>query len=144
MSVRLPGANDLDQYWKNIKEAKDCTRELSDEELRQSGVSDELIENPNYIKRAAFADKMEYFDASFFGLSPKESKIMDPQHRQFLETCYHALEDSGPIPYNFSDKIGVFASSSYHRYMMDHLNRSDVMEKEGFFLSDTLVTIKIS
>ena len=46
MSVRLPGANDLDQI-KNIKKPR-IARELSDEELRQSGVSDELIEL-NYI-----------------------------------------------------------------------------------------------
>ena len=50
----------------------------------------------NYVKASAPLEGMELFDGEFFGFSPKESAIMDPQHRHFLECCWEALENAGP------------------------------------------------
>lgn len=135
MAARLPGSDSIEEYWRNIEQGIDCTEPLSIRELRKAGVPDELLDDPNYVKRGAFLNNPEYFDASFFGLSPKEASLMDPQHRQFLEVCYHALENSGTDPFVFEGKIGVFGSSSIHKYMMEHLNpNEEVMDQNGFFL----------
>ena len=39
----------------------------------------------------------------------KEAAIMDPQHRQFLETAWEAMENAGHTPEGLGRPIGVFA-----------------------------------
>ena len=51
---------------------------------------------------AAPLDGFEMFDGEFFGFSPKEAAIMDPQHRQFLECAWEALENAGHPPERFA------------------------------------------
>ena len=60
---------------------------------------------------------MECLDAGFFGMSPHEAAIMDPQHRQFLECAWEALEHAGHVPSRFRGPIGVFAGSGHNAYL---------------------------
>ncbi|MDB6121032.1 MAG: 6-deoxyerythronolide-B synthase, partial [Pedosphaera sp.] len=80
-------------------------------------------------------DGMELFDAGFFGLSPRDASIMDPQHRQFLECAWEALEHAGCDPETYPGAIGVFAGSGRVSYLTYHLlpNRA-LMESVGEFL----------
>jgi acyl transferase domain-containing protein len=50
------------------------------------------IADANYCKASSIVDGIELTDAPFFGLSPKDAAIMDPQHRVFLECAWQALE----------------------------------------------------
>ena len=70
---------------------------------------------------------MEDFDPEFFGFSPKEAAIIDPQHRHFLEGAWEALEDAGHPPENFDGPIGVFAGcgmGAYFAYNLLHQPRA--------------------
>lgn len=126
MSCRLPGANNISEFWKNLENGVESISTFTDEELRAAGISEELINSPNYIKRKGIIGGAEYFDASFFNITPRDAEIMDPQHRIFLECAWHALEDGGYDPDNTSQKIGVFGGSGTNWHLSSVYNNEAV------------------
>ena len=92
MAAHLPGAINPQAYWANLREGIESIRRLSDEDLMAHGESPERMRHRNYVPAAAVLEGFEQFDADFFGFSPKEAAIMDPQHRQFLEVSWEALD----------------------------------------------------
>ncbi|MCG8667902.1 MAG: polyketide synthase, partial [Pseudomonadales bacterium] len=135
LACRLPGANTPQQYWDNLKNGVESVTTLDDDALKAEGVSDDLIKNPNYVKRAAILDDMEGFDAGFFNFSPLEATMMDPQHRHFLECSWEALESAGYDPSRFDGAIGLFAGSGHNAYMPNNLfTNPQFMNQHGMFL----------
>src|SRR5690606_17511725 len=53
MAGRFPGAADIDRFWKNLAEGRESVHFFSDTELREAGVSEELLQNPRYVKANA-------------------------------------------------------------------------------------------
>jgi len=53
----------------------------------------------------------------FFGYSPREAELTDPQIRLFLECAWEALESAGWNPERFSGMIGVYAGMSFSSYI---------------------------
>ena len=95
----------------------------------------EDLARPDYVKAAAVLDDVDMFDASFFGFSPRDAAIMDPQHRHFLECAWEAIENAGHSAGEFSGSIGVFAGSGMNAYMIHNLlNNRSLMESAGLFL----------
>jgi acyl transferase domain-containing protein/thioesterase domain-containing protein/acyl carrier protein len=135
LAAHLPGARTAAEFWENLVAGREAIRDLSDEELRAAGVAPETLARPDYVKRGSTLPDLELFDADFFGLSPKEAAIMDPQHRHFLECVWEALEDSGHVPQQFEGPVGVFAGCGMGSYFALHLlRRPDLMEQVGLFL----------
>jgi acyl transferase domain-containing protein/acetyltransferase-like isoleucine patch superfamily enzyme/acyl carrier protein len=135
MACRFPGARNIDQYWRNLRDGVESVTWLSDREIKSEGVSSDLLKNPHYIKAARLLEDLEMFDARFFGLSPKEGAIMDPQHRHFLECSWEALEHAGHSPDRFDGSIGVFAGCGMNAYFMFNiLTNPDLIESTGLFL----------
>ena len=135
MGVRFPGARSPNEFWSNLKGGVCSIAMLKDEDLIKEGVSRGDLEDPSYVKAAAILDEMEWFDAEFFGLSPKDAAIMDPQHRNFLECAWEALEDSGHPPDAFEGSIGVFAGCGMGSYFMFNvLSNPDLIASVGMFL----------
>jgi acyl transferase domain-containing protein/acyl carrier protein len=112
MAGRFPGAPDINRFWENIKNGVESVIFYSDEELLDAGISPEVLQNPNYVKADLFLEQKEYFDASFFGYSPREAEIMDPQLRLFHESSWAAMEDAGYDPGAYKGAIGVYAGST--------------------------------
>src|SRR5437660_9074205 len=98
MACRFPGANTPAEFWENLRRGVESITFFSDEELLSAGVDAALLSNPNYVKASPILNDVDGFDAAFFGFSPKEAAILDPQHRLFLETCWEAFEDAGYQP----------------------------------------------
>ncbi|MCP4687636.1 MAG: AMP-binding protein [Desulfobacterales bacterium] len=117
MSCRFSGVNDADQFWELLMAGEEAIRTYTDEEMRALGAPGEVIDNPRCIKVGGLIDDVDRFDAEIFGLSPKESMYMDPQHRKFLETAYNALEHAGCNPFECPDNTGVFASCAMPMYI---------------------------
>lgn len=135
MACRFPGAQNIREYWKLLENGTEALTNLSDEELAAEGVDEADLKDPNYVKAGMFLDKMEYFDPGFFGLSPLEGRIMDPQHRHLLECAWEALEDGCQVPEKFDGAIGVFAGSGHNVYFFDNLNTNEKLKDEvGAFL----------
>ena len=66
-------------------------------------------------------DGVGWFDAGFFGFTPREAELIDPQHRIFLECAWEALEDAGYDPARYPGPIGVFAGAGLNTYLLCNL-----------------------
>lgn len=127
MSCRLPGASDVDAYWRNLKAGVESITFLSDAELMESHVDPALLTDPSYVRAGGMLEHTEYFDASFFGYSPREASLMEPQHRMFLECAWEALEHAGYTSQSHDGAIGVFGGAAMNGYLLFNLaTRPDV------------------
>lgn len=121
MAGRFPGAPDLDTFWRNLLAGQESIRFFGDEELLAAGVDPALASDPNYIPARGILGCADRFDASFFGYSPKEAALMDPQQRLFLETAWNAMEDAGYLGRTYRGRVGVFASVGFNSYLVLNL-----------------------
>lgn len=135
MAAHLPGAGDIQAYWQNLRDGIESIRALTPEELKAAGESPAKLAQPNYVPAAAILDGLAMFDASFFGFSPKEAAILDPQHRHFLETAWEALENAAHPPEAFAGRIGVWAGCGMGSYFYFNLcSNRDLVDQTGMFL----------
>ncbi|OED36247.1 hypothetical protein AB833_26785 [Chromatiales bacterium (ex Bugula neritina AB1)] len=135
MSCRFPDATTPQQYWQNLIDGHEALTSLTDDELRQSGVSEQEISHPRYVKAGMFMDGVEAFDAGFFGFSPGDARILDPQHRHFIECAWEVFEDAGYNPLIFDGAIGVFAGSGHNAYFSENvLSNKKLLDEAGYFL----------
>ena len=123
MAGRFPGADNLRVFWDNLRSGKESIRFFSDDELRDAGISEELIRHEKYVKAKGYLEGAEYFDAPFFGYSNRDAEQMDPQFRLFHETVYHALEDAGYIGRYEGMNVGLFGGAGYNPFWIaNHLD----------------------
>lgn len=135
MAARVPGARNANEYWRNLRDGVESIRTYTEEELLDAGEALEAIRRPDYIKAGAPLDGMELFDGEFFGFSPKERAILDPQHRHFLECAWEALEDSAHMPEDFEGRIGLFGGCGMGSYFFFNLcSNPDLVDSVGMFL----------
>jgi len=135
IAAHLPGAQNPPEFWRNLREGVESIRSLTDDELLGAGVPTDVLHTPGYVKSAAILDGTYDFDAEFFGFSPKEAGVMDPQHRHFLMAAWEALEDAGHIPESFDGAIGVFAGCGTNSYYVNNvLTNRDLVREVGLFL----------
>jgi acyl transferase domain-containing protein len=119
MAGRFPKAPDLDAFWRNLRDGVESIVPLTDEELLSSGVDPALVNNPNYVKASSSLEDFDLFDAAFFGMTPREAEIIDPQHRLLLECSWEALESAGYDATRYAGAIGVFAGTSISTYLIN-------------------------
>jgi amino acid adenylation domain-containing protein len=117
MTGRFPGAGNIEEFWENLKNGKECLTFPTDEEIEEAGIQPELLNNPHYVRtKGGVFEGKEYFDAPLFGYTPLEAEIMDPQARKLHEGVWEALEDAGYNPEQYSGLIGLFAGASSNFY----------------------------
>ncbi|WP_242887552.1 type I polyketide synthase [Actinomadura litoris] len=116
MSGRFPGAHDLDAYWQNLIGGVESIRRSTPEEQIALGVPEHVARHPAFVPAASVLDGADRFDAAFFGLTPREAEIRDPQHRLLLETAHAALEHAGYDPGRHAGDIGLYAGTGRGTY----------------------------
>ena len=121
LSGRFPGAKTPAEFWRNLKAGVEGVSFFTDDELRAGGVAREALADPGYVKAKAMLEDIELFDAAFFGITPKEAEMMDPQQRLFLECAWTALEDAGYDSEQYGGAIGLYAGTSLNSYLMVNL-----------------------
>src|SRR5277367_6025109 len=94
MAGRFPGARNTRDFWRNLKAGVESVSHFQLEELEVRDAA-RFSQDPNYVKARSVLDDVDLFDADLFGIFPQEAKLIDPQHRIFLECCWEALEDAG-------------------------------------------------
>ncbi|NOJ97531.1 SDR family NAD(P)-dependent oxidoreductase [Corallococcus coralloides] len=132
MAGRFPGAPDLETFWKNLLHGVEARTVLSDEELESAGVPHPVRTQPHYVRSGFFLDGVELFDAGFFGLTPREAELLDPQQRFFLECAWEALERAGYASSQEDLSVGVFAGASASSYLLSNLlSRPELVRTVG-------------
>lgn len=112
LAGRFPGADDVHAFWSNLVAGRSGITDV------QPPAGSTLAAQPNYVAKAAVVKNADHFDAKFFGIYPNQAVDMDPQHRLFLETCWHAMEDAGYVTDTTELGIGVFAGCHMNTYIL--------------------------
>lgn len=134
MSGRFPGAKNIEQFWQNLCDGVESISFFTDQELVASGIPSNILNDPDYVKARGILEKIEWFDASFFEMSPKEVQITDPQQRIFLECAWEALENAGYNTEMYNGSIGVYGGQYTNTYMLNLLSNPHFIESIGDFL----------
>ena len=125
LSGRYPEAETLQDYWRNLRDGKDCIVEIPAERWRwESYYTDDREQRGHYSKWGGFIVGADEFDPQFFNVSPREAPYIDPQERMFLQHAWMAIEDAGysrkslRIPHGNSlpGQVGVYAGVMYGEY----------------------------
>src|SRR5262249_54387614 len=127
MAGRFPGAKNVDQFWKNLCDGVESITFFTEDQLDKS-----LIDNPNYVRAASILEDIDLFDASFFGYSPREAEMMDPQHRLFLECAWEALENAGYDAKTTKSSIGTFAGVGSNSYIFNLYSNTAFLRSVGY------------
>ncbi len=122
MALKVPGADSLDAFWDNLMSGKDSISRFSIDQLDPS-LSKELVNDPDYVAARGVIQNAADFDASFFGITPAEAALMDPQQRVFLELCWECMEHAGCAPDSLAhnSSVGVFAGVYNASYYQNHV-----------------------
>jgi phthiocerol/phenolphthiocerol synthesis type-I polyketide synthase E len=132
MACRVPGARDLDEFWRNLRDGVESVTFFTDDELRRSGVSPDLLADPAYVRGRPVIEDVDRFDAGLFGFTTREAELLDPQHRLFLELAFQALEDAGCDPTRSPAAVGVFGGVGGSTYGWYNLRLNpEVLERAG-------------
>lgn len=112
MAGRFPKSKNIQEYWQQLLSNEEMIHFFSEAELEKAGISKEIYKKENYVAAKGYLEGTEYFDSDFFNYSNKEATLMDPQVRSLHEIVWQSLEEAGYNPFNFKEKIGLFAGSS--------------------------------
>lgn len=121
MAGRFPGSPDLTTYWRNLAAGVESISFFDKDELVAKGLPEALVQHPDFVPARGALEHIESFDANFFGISPRQAALMDPQHRIFLECAWSALENAGYVPESFDGEIGTVAGCSTNTYLINNL-----------------------
>ena len=136
----FPKAADLEAYWENIRSATDCISEVpaSRWDIDRFYDPDPQAPGKTYCKWMGALESVGAFDARFFGITPREAELMDPQQRLFLETAWHAIEDAAINPARLAGtRCGVYVSSGPSGYedLIEERNTYSLLGSSGSILA---------
>lgn len=120
MSGAFPGADNIDEYWQNLLAGKCAITDVTEADMLAAGI--EKTADESYVLKTSSLSNISHFDADFFGYSPAEAKLMDPQHRLFLQHSWKALESAGMIPDEVEYSVGVYAGCGMNRYLLNNID----------------------
>jgi len=121
LGCRFPGANNIDSFWQNLISGKESISFFNKEELRFAGVSESMLGNANFVNANGIIDYTDKFDAEFFGYTPNEAELLDPQQRIFLEVAWEAMENAGINLPKSHRNVGVYAGVGISQYLINNL-----------------------
>lgn len=116
----MPQSENLDEFWENLKNARDLVTEIPRERWIWEDYDGNPVKEPNKSNSrwGGFMKEVDKFDPLFFGITPREAEMMDPQQRIFIETVWSAIEDSGHKASDLAGtKTGVFVGVSAKDYV---------------------------
>lgn len=138
VSGRYPNANNIQEFWANLRSGTDCIIEVPKERWDNSLYYDENKDNlgKTHCNWGGFISGVDQFDPLFFKMSPKEAEYFDPQERLFLETVWNLFEGFGytkeALQNLYQGKVGVYVGAMHNHYP---LIKSDLLKESSVSLS---------
>jgi acyl transferase domain-containing protein/NAD(P)-dependent dehydrogenase (short-subunit alcohol dehydrogenase family) len=139
LALRFPGASTPDEFWRNLITGTSSIRRFTDQELSDSGVTPDVLGDPRYVPVSGYLAGAGAFDTDLFGIPRAESRVIDPQHRLFLECAWDAIEDAGYDPRRLGgSRVGcyggtgmaIYSGSRVSSYLSEYLS-ADMDRLEG-------------
>ena len=123
MAGRFPSAPSVGDLWKLLCDGADGVATLDESTLRENEIDyDTLKDDPDYVPRAGVLEGAALWDASFFGYNTRQALMTDPQHRLWLESAWHAMEDAMFDPARAAERVAVFMGiGTRGNYLMSNL-----------------------
>jgi polyene macrolide polyketide synthase len=139
VSCRFPGgADDPDKFWRLLHEGVDAVTEVPGSRWDVDAYYDPNPDVPGkmYTRHGAFLQNVCDFDASFFGVAPREAVSMDPQQRLLLELSWEALERAGQAAEQLvGSQTGVFVGICSNDYARRHIQSGDLNQIDAYSAS---------
>ncbi|GAA3755672.1 SDR family NAD(P)-dependent oxidoreductase [Salinactinospora qingdaonensis] len=120
LSARFPGSEDADQFWDHLLEGTDSVTQVPADRwpIERYHDADPGAVGTTSSKWGAFIADATAFDAEFFGMTPREAELTDPQARLFLQEAWRALENAGQLPAELAgSRCGVYAGVMLNDYV---------------------------
>ncbi|HKP94389.1 MAG TPA: SDR family NAD(P)-dependent oxidoreductase [Fibrobacteria bacterium] len=144
LSGRYPGAADVEEFWRNLRDGRDCITEVPPDrwDWRKYYSEDRGREGSHGSKWGGFIADVDKFDPRFFSIPPREAHAIDPQERLFLEQAWLALEDAGhtraglqiPRAGDLPGQVGVYAGVMYGEYNLSG-SLASIANRVSYFLN---------
>lgn len=154
LSGRYPQAFDIDEYWQNLRNGKDCITEVPKErwDWRDYFSEDRSEVGYHFSKWGGFIEGVDEFDPFFFNMAPREAEYTDPQERLFLQHAWMAMEDAGYTRAglqlaeepDLAGQVGVYAGVMYGEYQLFGAEASMRGNRMGFAVSLASIANRVS
>lgn len=98
MACRLPGGVATPKnFWQVLQSGGDTTTDVPKDRWDADKLyhADPGVDGMSYCRRGGFLDSINSYDASFFRISPREARAMDPEQHLMLELCWEGFERAG-------------------------------------------------
>ena len=132
MGCRFPGGADSpEQFWQLLVDGVDAVREVPADRWDADALYDPDPSAPgkSATKWGGFLDRIDGFDAAYFGILPREAERMDPQQRLFLEVAMESLDDAGLTRERLrGSRTGVFIASYHNDYQLLEYRDPDAID----------------
>jgi len=138
MAGRFPGAGSVADLWDLLRAGAVGISSFTRDELLDSGIPAELIDDARYVRSRGCLQRPQDFDEKLFGILPAEAALLDPQQRLFLECAWQALEHAGYGARAQRGTVGVFASASASQYLQHLVTALGPAAREPYALDGTL------
>jgi len=144
LSGRYPGAPDVEEFWRNLRDGRDCITEVPADrwDWRKYYSEERGRDGSHNSKWGGFIADVDKFDPRFFSIHPREAHAIDPQERLFLEQAWLALEDAGytraglqiPREGDLPGQVGVYAGVMYGEYNLSG-SLASIANRVSYFLN---------
>lgn len=111
MACKVAGADDLDEFWQMLCRGESQHRKVPSDRFGFDSPFRQAANDKSWFGN--FVNDHDSFDHKFFKKTPREVASMDPQQRQFLQTAYQAVEQSGYFQSAATDtRVGCYVGMS--------------------------------
>ncbi|WP_189134477.1 beta-ketoacyl synthase N-terminal-like domain-containing protein, partial [Wenjunlia tyrosinilytica] len=121
LALRVPGAENAEEFWRNLVRGTDSISRISDDDVIAAHGDPTALENPDLVRAGGILERIDQFDADYFGFTDREAELMDPQQRLLLQVAVEALEDAGYDPARIESATGVFMGIGRSGYFLHQL-----------------------